>query len=249
VIGKSDKFWEKGLSTGASGKDLLDAGVSLGWLHPLYAQVETAGKLFTGSAKFAEILKREKEDIFSYIAPDEGLSPMNIWQNYFLHTHFPTHVLNWVGDRMEMANTLEGRPIFLSNSTRRFMQKLPDAWLVRGMRDKAILRKAYAKDLGDFSRAPKKQFNAPFLLQGKLGKEFMSAKALISANLIDPARVAKAEKLLATSQDALEKSFAQIFLQNCLVTQMLDRYLVRGEPPVRELSMEEKFLDQKTVNL
>jgi len=249
VMGKNEKFWEKGLSTGASGKDLLDAGQELGWLHPLFGQIETAGKLWSGSKRFGEILNREKGDIFSYIEPDQSFSPMNIWQNYFLHTHFPAHVLNWVGDRMEMANTLEGRPIFLSNSIRSFTQKLPDAWLVRGMRDKAILRKAYSQELGAFSRTPKKQFNAPFLLQGKLGKEFMSPKALIHANLIDPARVAKAEKVLHTTHDALEKSFAQIFLQNCLVTQMLDRYLVRREPPQRDIAMEEKFLDKNTVDL
>lgn len=248
VMGKSEKFWEKGLSTGASGKDLLDAGQDLGWLHPLYSQVHTAGGLWAGS-RYADILKREKADIFSYVQPDEGLSPMNIWQNYFLHTHFPAHVLNWVGDRMEMANTLEGRPIFLSNATREFMQRMPDAWLVRGMRDKAILRKAYSLELGTFSQSPKKQFNAPFLFQGKLGKEFLSPRALIEANIIDPARVAKAEKVLNTTQDALEKSFAQIFLQNCLVAQMLDRYLVRREPPKRDIAMEEKFLDRHTVGL
>lgn len=248
VVGKSEKFWEKGLSTGASGKDLLDAAQDLGWLHPLYAQVQSAGGLWAGS-RFAEIVRQEKEAIHSYVAQDEGLSPMNIWQNYFLHTHFPTHVLNWVGDRMEMANTLEGRPIFLSAATRLFMQRMPDAWLVRGMRDKAVLRRAYRDDLGPFSLTPKKQFNAPFLLQGRLGKEFLGPKALIGTGLIDPARVAKAEKLLATSQDELEKSFARIFLQNCLVAQMLDRYLVRGEPPAREIEFEEKFLDKHTVDL
>lgn len=249
VIGKSEKYWEKGLSTGASGKDLLDAGQALGWLHPLYGQVESAGTLWAGSTRFAEIIRQEREAIHSYVEQDEGLSPMNIWQNYFLHTHFPAHVLNWVGDRMEMANTLEGRPIFLSAATRLFMQRMPDAWLVRGMRDKAVLRRAYRDELGQFSLTPKKQFNAPFLLQGKLGREFLGAKALIGGGLIDPARVAKAEKIVATGQDELEKSFARIFLQNCLVAQMLDRYLVRGEAPTRDMAFEESFLDKHTADL
>jgi hypothetical protein len=150
---------------------------------------------------------------------------------------------------MEMANTLEGRPIFLSNATRDFFRTLPDSFLVRGMRDKAVLRKAYSKELGAFSATPKKQFNAPFLLDGKIGREFLGPKALCEANLVDPARVAKATKAKNEAVDPLEKSFAQIFLQNCLVAQMLNQYLVRGRPPERDRAAEEKFLDRHTETL
>ena len=247
-VGGKSKPWEKGLSSRPDGRDLLAGCKSLGWLHPLFAQVESGGELWVG-ARHPELIERERADILSYVAPDSGLSSLNIWQNYFLHTHFPTHVLNWVGDRMEMANTLEGRPIFLSNATREFFRTLPDHYLVRGMRDKAVLRKAYAKELGAFASTPKKQFNAPFLLDGALGKHFLGAKALCDANIIDPVRVALAQKRRRESQDPLEKSFAEIFLQNCLVTQMLDQYLVRGQAPLRDLSREEKFLDEHTEQL
>ncbi len=248
VVGVKEKYWEKGLSSRPDGQDLIDSANKLGWPHPLFAQIAGAGDFWAGN-RMDELLKRERADILSYVAPDRGLSSLNIWQNYFLHTHFPAHVLNWVGDRMEMANTLEGRPIFLANATREFFRKLPDAYLVRGMRDKAVLRKAYAKELGGFAAAPKKQFNAPFLLEGRLGQEFLSAKALCDANLIDPALVARALKVRNETKDGLEKSFAQIFLQNCLVAQMLDRYLVRGQPPTRDLAAEEKFLDRHTEPL
>ncbi|MGZ3695391.1 MAG: hypothetical protein ACXWQO_14840, partial [Bdellovibrionota bacterium] len=97
----------------------------------------------------------------------------------------------------------------------------------------------------------KKQFNAPFLFDGKLGDEFMGEGALKETGLIDPARVKLALKLRSESQDALEKSFAEIFLQNCLVTQMLDRYLVArgGNPPVRDLDYEESMLKERTFDL
>jgi asparagine synthase (glutamine-hydrolysing) len=245
VVGEKNKFWEKGLSSRPDGTDLEESMRALGWAHPLFAQVQSVGRLWAGD-QFGEILERERAPIASYHEPGE--SSLTRWQNYFLHTHFPTHVLNWVGDRMEMANTLEGRPIFLTNATRDFFRHSPDAHLVRGMRDKAVLRKAYQKRLGAFAAAPKKQFNAPFLLDGPLGEEFLSPAALNSVGLIDPAKVvaARAELLAA---DPLQRSFAQIFLQNCLVTQMLDRYLVRGQAPERNLSFEENYLDEKTVNL
>ena len=50
------------LSTGASGKDLLDAGQALGWLHPLYGQIESVGKLWAGS-QFPELLQRERPEL------------------------------------------------------------------------------------------------------------------------------------------------------------------------------------------
>jgi asparagine synthase (glutamine-hydrolysing) len=248
VVGKKEKFWEKGLSSLPDGSDLEAALGQLGWAHPLFAQIRSSGGHWAGE-NAAAFLARERGDILTYIEPDRGLSPLLQWQDYFLHTHFPTHVLNWVGDRMEMANTLEGRPIFLSRAALDFTLAQPDGHLVRGMRDKAVLRKAYASEIGAFAAAPKKQFNAPFLLDGKLGREFLSQEALRSTGLIDPSRVALARKTRQESQDALEKSFAEIFLQNCLVAQMLDRYLVRRTRPSRDLEFEERFLDEKTVNL
>lgn len=245
VMGRREKFWEKGLSSRPDGQDLLASQQALGWAHPLFAQIEGVGGLWAGS-RFPELLGRERADLLSYVEPDAGLSPLNAWQNYFLHTHFPSHVLNWVGDRMEMANTLEGRPVFLSNATRAFFRSLPDRYLVRGLRDKAVLRKAYARELGAFSAAPKKQFNAPFLLEGPLGREFLGEAALRATGLVDPALVAAALRHRKESRDALERSFAEIFLQNCLVAQLLDRYLVRGRTPERDIAREEKFLDENT---
>lgn len=244
VVGRDGKFWEKGLSSRPDGADLEASVATLGWAHPLYAQVTATGTLWAGK-RLPLLLAGERENMRSFAFG--GSSPLGTWRDYFLHTHFPAHVLNWVGDRMEMANTLEGRPIFLSRALLEFARTSPDAHLVRGMRDKAVLRRAYREKLGNFSRAPKKQFNAPFL-QGSLGREFLSAEALRETGLIDPAQLAAARSV-AAGTDPLAASFARIFLQNCLVTQMLDRYLVRGQAPTRDPAYEERFLDERTEDL
>lgn len=248
VVGKKEKFWEKGLSSLPDGSDLDESRAILGWEHPLFAQISSLTQSFFGN-KSSKFFSEEKNKIYSYLKDDEKSSHLTQWQNYFLHTHFPTHVLNWVGDRMEMANTLEGRPIFLSHGILEFMRKLPDGYLVRGMRDKAILRKAYEVELKQFALTPKKQFNAPFLWNSELGREFLNESSLKEAGLIDPSLVALAKENVVNSQNALEKSFQEIFLQNCLVSQMLHRYLVQGNPPQRDLNFEEKFLAENTENL
>lgn len=245
VIGPEAKFWERGLSSRPDGSDLTAANAALGWAHPLFAQISSVGTLWAGD-RLPALLDQEASMVRSF-TEGSGASPLGDWRTYFLHTHFATHVLNWVGDRMEMANTLEGRPIFLSRALLDFSRASPDHHLVRGMTEKALLRRAYRGELGSFAAAPKKQFNAPFL-QGELGRRWLSPSALKETGLIDPAQITRAEAALHGA-DPLEASFARIFLQNCLVTQMLDRYLVRGEPPERDLAYEEHFLDQQTVTL
>lgn len=265
VVGTKEKFWEKGLSSYPDGSDLQESIQTFGWAHPLFAQIQSLAQLHFGSGK-GDYFQSERDAILSYLQldskdssskkgpsknhPSKNVkeSPLTQWQNYFLRTHFPTHVLNWVGDRMEMANTLEGRPIFLSKKIGNFCRQSPDHHLVRGMKDKAILRKAYADSLGKFSRTPKKQFNAPFQIDGKLAKEYLSDAFVQEAGVLDSSKIAMAKSLLQ-SQDPLQKSFAQIYLQNCLVTQMLHRFFVLDQAPERDSNFEETFLDQHTVNL
>jgi asparagine synthase (glutamine-hydrolysing) len=248
-MGGGEKIWEKGLSSREDGQDLRESREVLGWYHPLYAQLKAMSSLWSPSDNAAlQWLKSTRMSLMTYVDMNEkGASPLTVWQNYFLHTHFPSHVLNWVGDRMEMANTLEGRPIYLSNSTRNFVQSLPDHALVRGMTDKAILRAAYREELKDFSATPKKQFNAPFLQTPAFQQRYFSSEALKRSNIIPPGSVERGMKMLQSPDlSPLLRSYTQMFLQNLLVVQMLDEFLVKKRPPVRDIAFEEKFLDEHT---
>lgn len=245
---KSAKPWETGLSSDVTGGDLKRSAAVLGWEHPLFWQIETLSSFLLGGPRAAERwLRAAAPSLASYVAPDRDESALLRWQNYFLHTHFPTHVLNWVGDRMEMANTLEGRPPLLSQPILKFIRTLPDHCLVRGLRDKAVLRLAYAEELREWALAPKKQFNAPFLYEGELGKKYLDPANVERVGLIPAAAIAAARAAAAdTALDPMRRSYARIFLQNSLVTHLLDDYLVRGNDPVRDLDWEEKFLDERT---
>jgi asparagine synthase (glutamine-hydrolysing) len=167
--------WRSGSSAQGLGLDFVDSLAMWGVAHPLQGQIATLASLLLG-ADAPQWLESQKEDIRSWFVagytsgqePDP-LDPrvaLELWQNYFFHTHLPVQVLNWVGDRMEMANTLEGRTPFLSLPMRRLVARMPDRMLVHGFQDKWILRRALER-LADpsFSRQPKKQFGAPFLLE------------------------------------------------------------------------------------
>ena len=244
---KSDTPWVSGISSGSDGSDLLISQRVLGWAHPLFQQVSSLLNYLEGDDIAAERWLEERRE--SLAGSGEGESALLQWQNYFLRTHFPTHVLNWVGDRMEMANTLEGRPPFLARAILEFMRGLPDQALVRGMRDKAIQRKAYASELKEWARAPKKQFNAPLFYAGSLGERYLGKDSLARAGLVDPKSVERAKADAKSARSPLARANAELFLQSTLVAHMLDEYLVRGIEPQRDFDHEENFMDERGESL
>lgn len=244
----AEKPWEKGWSSQLDGSDLEESERVFGWIHPLGGQILAQGEMLLGAEARDAWLASERETLLGFSSPESGLSPLARWQNYFLRTHFPTHVLNWVGDRMEMANTLEGRPIFLSRALGELIGELPDASLVRGLRDKALLRAAYKDALGELAFTPKKQFNAPFLMPNGLREKFLSPASLKTVGLVDTKDLANIEAA-GKAGNPLLSSYASMLLQNILVVHMLQRYLIEGEAPERDLDFEEKFLDTRTITL
>lgn len=239
VGNKAGKAWENGLSSLENGTDLLQSEKIWGFMHPLFSQHQAMSSFFKDPTWLASL----KSELNSYYSRSSE-SKLTQWQNYFLHTHFPTHVLNWVGDRMEMANTLEGRPIYLSRPILDLVRTLPDAALVRGMRDKAILRKAYAHELQNFSRVPKKQFNAPFLQTKSLQEKYVSRAQVEKAGIVSWEQWQNSVKAAQEEPAPLQRSFAQMFVQNIIVAHILQETLLQGHAPERNLSFEENFLDE-----
>lgn len=68
--------------------------------------------------------------------------PVN--QSLYLWNKFklPTYILTVLGDRMEMAHSVEGRVPFLDHHVAEFMRKVPVELKIRGMTEKYLLRKA-----------------------------------------------------------------------------------------------------------
>jgi len=174
--------WLSGSSAAGNGHDFIDSIRLLGVPHPLFGQIYTITCALLGIEEGENWLKKQSMSIQSWFGA--GLDNLSdslcdpeyallLWQNYFAKTHLPVLILNWVGDRMEMANTLEGRTPFLSKKVYNFLSHQPDRALVHGLRDKVLLRKTYARLFpAKFATTPKKQFNAPFINSEALVKKY-----------------------------------------------------------------------------
>ncbi|MBI3418223.1 MAG: asparagine synthase (glutamine-hydrolyzing) [Verrucomicrobia bacterium] len=71
-----------------------------------------------------------------------GRDPLNkslfMWAKSFL----PNYILNLLGDRMEMAHSIEGRVPFLDHHVVEFLGRVPVALKIRGLTEKYLLREA-----------------------------------------------------------------------------------------------------------
>ena len=115
------------------------------------------------------------------------------------HTLMSGYLLSSQGDRMAMAASVEARHPFLDHRVMEFANRLPPRYKLRGLREKRILKAAFAAELlaGVVQRS-KQPYRAPDSACFFVGDralpwvaELLSASSLRSAGLFDPPAVAK----------------------------------------------------------
>jgi asparagine synthase (glutamine-hydrolysing) len=78
-----------------------------------------------------------------------GRPPVHQALYLWAKTHLPNYVLTMLGDRMEMAHSIEGRVPFLDHHLIELVRELPVAQKIRGMTEKYVLREAARPVLTD----------------------------------------------------------------------------------------------------
>jgi asparagine synthase (glutamine-hydrolysing) len=92
----------------------------------------------------------------------KGLNSIELTQQFLLHTDFPSYILNYLGDRQEMAAGLEGRLPFLDHIFAEFICALPEHLKLQKGTGKYILRKTMKGSLPeDIINRSKNVFYAP----------------------------------------------------------------------------------------
>jgi asparagine synthase (glutamine-hydrolysing) len=249
--------WLAGSSAAGSGQDFVESLELWGVPHPLFGQIKAIASFVLGHSEALKWLAEQQESVsswfsFGFSEGSEFLqnseNTLLLWQNYFSKTHLPVQILNWVGDRMEMANTVEGRTPFLSKEVRNFIFNLKDFFLVRGFEEKSLLRRSYEKILGgSFSKRPKKQFGAPFLFQkffqGEVQKENVM-RLIKETGVLDPHIIASF--LSHVNKSSFHSAHEWAHVQSCCQTLMcfalVEQSLVQERRPERQLAFEESVL-------
>lgn len=155
------------------------------------------------------------------------------------------YLLSSQGDRVAMANSIEGRFPFLDHRLIEFANGLPPQWKIRGLEEKHILRKALAGLLPEDIRTRTKQpYRAPdaqsFFVDGKpldFVAELMGAERVRAAGWFDAPMVAR---LFDKCRLGRATGFAdnQAFV-GILSTMLLDDTFIRGRHRAAPMSSTE----------
>ncbi|HEY3490792.1 MAG TPA: asparagine synthase (glutamine-hydrolyzing) [Candidatus Deferrimicrobiaceae bacterium] len=133
--------------------------------------------------------------------------PLSVSQRIELQTFLPSYLLSSQGDRMLMANSVEGRFPFLDHRIVEFGFRVPPNLRMRGLREKYILRRAMADILPATTRNLIKQpYRAPdaksFFEDPGNGiiDEFLSKFAIAKGGIFNPDMVSKLVDKCRTSK-------------------------------------------------
>lgn len=115
------------------------------------------------------------------------------------HTLMAGYLLSSQGDRMAMAASIEGRFPFLDHRVMAFASRLPPRLKIRGLREKLLLKKAFAHELpASITRRTKQPYRAPdsasFFDGGRplpWVAELLDSIRLRDAGVFDPTAVGK----------------------------------------------------------
>jgi len=137
------------------------------------------------------------------------------------------------GDRVAMANSIEGRFPFLDHRVIEFANRLPPRWKIRGLTEKYLLRRALADLLpSDIVNRTKQPYRAPdnqsFFFEGEpldFVADLMSPERIRAAGYFDAAAVARlTEKCRAGRVQGFADNQAFVGI---LSTMLLDEHFVR----------------------
>ena len=185
-------------------------------------------------------------DRWSGLARDQYVEAKSLLAGYLLSSQ---------GDRVAMANSIEGRFPYLDHRVVEFASRLPASWKIRGMTEKWLLRRALAGLLpADIATRTKQPYRAPdsrsFFFDGEpldYVAELMGHDRIREAGYFDPHAVGRLfEKCRAGRATGFADNQAFVgVLSTMLVhdglrrrTAALPRATTPGEPPaLREAAL------------
>jgi asparagine synthase (glutamine-hydrolysing) len=169
-------------------------------------------------------------------------SPLAQDQYLEVRTLLPGYILSSQGDRMLMANSVEGRFPFLDAEVMRLAQSLPDSYKLKALDEKHIVKRVSRGLVPEAILARKKQpYRAPdaacFVAADapQWVRDVTSAESLTAAGVFNPKAVGQ---LLdkCRSRDGLQFSNADnMAVVGVLSTQLLYRQFIQNQRPTRSI--------------
>ncbi|MFB3926303.1 MAG: asparagine synthase (glutamine-hydrolyzing) [Syntrophales bacterium] len=190
------------------------------------------------SDEVKEELRREGEPIERFLSTLPGdfmkWDALSRAQYIEMTIFLSNYLLSSQGDRMAMANSVEGRFPFLDHRVIEFALRTPSCFRLHGLKDKFILRKAAMDTIPpDIAMRGKRPYRAPvsrcfFADTPAYVEELLSDGALRKSGYFHPGRVGKIIEKCRKQEGCLLSERENMALTGILSTQLLDHLFIRN---------------------
>jgi asparagine synthase (glutamine-hydrolysing) len=166
--------------------------------------------------------------------------PLDKAQYTWSKTMLEGQILNWGGDRVDMANSMESRPAFLDHHVAETAVLVPPNLRIHGNVEKWVLREAvkgvlpevlYKRQKFAFMAPPAHTDEAKQKGVGALMETYLNEDAVQDAGLFDAGRIRQFLDGYRADEDPVSLTRKDALLNHLLCLQVLHRQFIRGEKP------------------
>ncbi|MCB0520685.1 MAG: asparagine synthase (glutamine-hydrolyzing) [Lewinellaceae bacterium] len=164
--------------------------------------------------------------------------PLDKAQYTWIKTMLECQILNWGGDRVDMANSMESRPAFLDHHVADVAKAIPPSLRIRGNTEKWVLREAmkhilpevlYKREKFAFMAPPAHTSDSKRQAIQELKNRFLNEDAIKKAGLFDPARLKAFLKGYQEDKDPVSLVRKDALINHLLVLHILNEQFVQVE--------------------
>lgn len=194
---------------------------------------------------FSEDLQKEIENLepfahrFAATLPTDFMEwdPLSRAQFTEISIFLPNYLLSSQGDRMAMANSIEGRFPFLDHRVVEFATKIPSCFRLNGLKEKHVLKKAAASSIPpELVDRPKQPYRAPIsdCFRKKSGldwvEDMLDESSIRRNGYFDPVKVSRLKAKWTHREGSLTSERENMAFVGILSTQLLDHLFLRNFP-------------------
>lgn len=167
----------------------------------------------------------------------DGRHPLDIAQYTWIKTMLECQILNWGGDRVDMANAMESRPAFLDHHVAEFARTIPPHLRIKGNIEKYVLRESmknilpevlYKREKFAFMAPPGHTEKNKASALGDLIEKYLNPKSVKDAGIFD---LKKLEEFIAAykrDKDSVSLTRKDALINHILGLQILHDQFIEG---------------------
>jgi asparagine synthase (glutamine-hydrolysing) len=168
----------------------------------------------------------------------DGRHPLDIAQYTWSKCQLEGQILNWGGDRVDMANSMESRPPFLDHHLAAAATRVPPNLRIKGNIEKHVLREAvkgvlpevlYKREKFAFMAPPAHTDQAKKARVGELIDGYLNPDNVRDCGICAPEKVAAFVDAWHTDTDPTSLVRKDTLLNHLLCLHILHRQFIKGE--------------------